>query len=58
MVESFKVGVCPLHCTGAWFKHAKIDWLDEETNDLYFTAKAAIQTVYLLDNNRPERQHY
>ncbi|MGV3488193.1 MAG: alpha-mannosidase [Tuberibacillus sp.] len=37
-------------------KTAQIAWLDEATDDLYFTAKAAIQSVEMLDVNRPERE--
>ncbi|MDQ0877339.1 alpha-mannosidase [Paenibacillus sp. V4I3] len=31
-------------------------WLDEPTDDLYFTAKAVLQTVKILDENRTEYQ--
>ncbi len=37
-------------------KTAKIGWLDEATDDLYYTAKAMIQTIHILDDNRPEYQ--
>ncbi|MEQ2468635.1 alpha-mannosidase [Niallia hominis] len=37
-------------------KTAKIGWLDEATDDLYYTAKAVIQTIQILDNNRAEYQ--
>lgn len=37
-------------------KRAEIAWLDEAADDLYFTAKAALQTVGMLDENRPERE--
>ncbi|WHY86026.1 alpha-mannosidase [Neobacillus novalis] len=38
------------------FKKAEISWLDEATDDLYFTGMAALQTVEMLDENRPERE--
>jgi len=38
------------------FRRAEIAWLDEATDDLYFTSEAVLQTVKLLDENRPERQ--
>ncbi|WP_400243575.1 alpha-mannosidase [Niallia sp. JL1B1071] len=37
-------------------KTAKIGWLDEATDDLYYTANAIIQTIHILDKNRPEYQ--
>ena len=37
------------------FRRAEIAWLDEATDDLYFTSEAVLQTVKLLDENRPER---
>ncbi|MDU1847610.1 MAG: alpha-mannosidase [Niallia nealsonii] len=37
-------------------KKAEIGWLDEATDDLYYTAKAIIQTIHILDENRPEYQ--
>ncbi|MEK4749133.1 alpha-mannosidase [Bacillus circulans] len=37
-------------------KKAEIAWLDEATDDLYYTAKAMIQTIHILDENRPEYQ--
>ncbi|WP_373231334.1 alpha-mannosidase [Cohnella sp.] len=35
---------------------ASLCWLDEAADDLYFTSKALLETVRLLDENRPERQ--
>ncbi|GGH78315.1 alpha-mannosidase [Pullulanibacillus pueri] len=35
---------------------AQIAWLDEATDDLYFTAKASLQAVEMLDEHRPERE--
>ncbi|WP_026699783.1 alpha-mannosidase [Salibacterium aidingense] len=36
-------------------KKAELAWLDQQTDDLYFTANAAIETVQLLAENQPER---
>ncbi|CAG7614164.1 hypothetical protein PAESOLCIP111_01682 [Paenibacillus solanacearum] len=33
---------------------AKVGWLDEAVDDLYYTSLAALQTVQLLGENRPE----
>lgn len=35
---------------------AELTWLDEAADDLYFTAKAAIETVKLLPENSADRQ--
>lgn len=35
-------------------KRLELCWLDEPTDDLYFTAKAVLQTLHTLDENRPE----
>lgn len=37
-------------------KTAGLAWLDEDVDDLYFTGKAALQTIEMLDVNRPERE--
>jgi alpha-mannosidase len=37
-------------------KRAEIAWLDETVDDLFFTGKAIIDTVKILDQNSPERQ--
>ena len=37
-------------------KYAAIGCLDEDTDDLYWTSKAIIETIKILDSNRPERQ--
>ncbi|MCY9695434.1 alpha-mannosidase [Paenibacillus alginolyticus] len=34
---------------------ATVCWLDEACDDLYYTAKALLETVRILDENRPER---
>ncbi|MBP1962919.1 alpha-mannosidase [Paenibacillus aceris] len=34
---------------------ASVCWLDEACDDLYYTAKALLETVRILDENRPER---
>ncbi|KRE49727.1 alpha-mannosidase [Paenibacillus sp. Soil724D2] len=34
---------------------ASVCWLDEYADDLYYTAKALLETVRILDENRPER---
>lgn len=36
-------------------QRAELVWLDENVDDLYYTALAALQTVECLDENRPER---
>lgn len=36
-------------------RQAEFCWLDEATDDLYFTAQAALDTVRILDANAPER---
>ncbi|MFZ4451621.1 alpha-mannosidase [Salibacterium aidingense] len=36
-------------------KKAELAWLDHQTDDLYFTAGAAIETVQVLPENQPER---
>lgn len=36
-------------------KTAEVAWLDEATDDLYFTAKAVLETVNILEANRTER---
>ena len=38
------------------FQRAEIAWFDEGTDDLYFTSKAMLETVNMLDRNRPERE--
>jgi len=37
-------------------KTAELAWLDESVDDLYYTAKAALQAVERLDEHRPERE--
>ena len=37
------------------FKKADIGWMDEAADDLFFTSKAALQTVEMMNENRPER---
>jgi len=37
-------------------RRAEICWLDDGSDDLYFTAKAVLQTVGILQENRPERE--
>lgn len=34
---------------------AALCWLDEACDDLFYTAKALLETVRILDENRPER---
>lgn len=36
-------------------KHAELMWLDETTDDLYFTALAALQTIQILDDQTADR---
>jgi len=36
-------------------QRAELTWLDEVVDDLYFTAKATLETVKLLDEGLPER---
>ncbi|WP_029422807.1 alpha-mannosidase [Alicyclobacillus macrosporangiidus] len=36
-------------------RHAGVAWLDEDTDDLYWTARAALQTIGVLAHNRTER---
>jgi alpha-mannosidase len=36
------------------FKTAQIAWLDTGTDDFYFTSKAMIETIRVLDKNQPE----
>ncbi|GFZ88594.1 alpha-mannosidase [Paenibacillus marchantiophytorum] len=38
-----------------WLHTAQLCWLDEETDDLYFTAKAVIDTIRLLSEHQPEK---
>lgn len=37
-------------------QRAEVAWLDETVDDLYYTGKAIIETVEVLEQNRPERQ--
>ncbi|MED0661960.1 alpha-mannosidase [Geobacillus thermodenitrificans] len=37
-------------------KRAEVAWLDEVIDDLFFTGKAILQTVKILDRHSPERQ--
>jgi len=39
------------------FTTAELTWLDEASDDLYFGAMAALQTVRWLDENDPDRVH-
>lgn len=36
------------------FKTARLAWLDPDADDLYFTSKAIIETLHVLDSNQPE----
>ncbi|MTW84339.1 alpha-mannosidase [Virgibacillus dakarensis] len=38
------------------FKQAFISWLDKSTDDLYYTGKAALQTIEMLDTMNPARE--
>ncbi|WP_188456226.1 alpha-mannosidase [Virgibacillus oceani] len=38
------------------FKQAFLAWLDENVDDLYYTGKAALQTVEMLDKTNPVRE--
>lgn len=38
-------------------QQAEITQLDEPTDDLYYTAKAVIETIHILEENQPERVH-
>jgi alpha-mannosidase len=37
-------------------KRAGLAWLDKAVDDLYFTGKAVLQTIDMLDEHRPERE--
>ncbi|WP_010270359.1 alpha-mannosidase [Paenibacillus senegalensis] len=34
---------------------AEVAWLDEDADDLYYTSRAALETIKVLDPNQPER---
>ncbi|UOF88719.1 alpha-mannosidase [Fodinisporobacter ferrooxydans] len=36
-------------------KRADLGWLDEDADDLYYTAKAVLETVHVLTESQPER---
>ncbi|WP_099157030.1 alpha-mannosidase [Virgibacillus ndiopensis] len=38
------------------FKQAFLSWLDENADDLYYTGKAALQTIEMLDQKNPVRE--
>lgn len=37
------------------FRRAEIAWLDIDTDDLYFTAKAILETIHVLSEEQPDR---
>ncbi|RIU90536.1 alpha-mannosidase [Oceanobacillus picturae] len=36
-------------------KYAELAWLDEQVDDFYYNAKAVLETVFVLEDNQPEK---
>ncbi|MCY9697393.1 alpha-mannosidase [Paenibacillus alginolyticus] len=50
-LNGYNPSTAPIEYT---IKRLELCWLDEPTDDLYFTAKAVLQTLKVLNENQPE----